>query len=186
MVDLKTESASIKVFLQSIGALNSGTLIGEWVILPREKEELVEIIEGINEKAAQAVGYLSAGDEIEVGDYMTDMEGLNEHICLTELDEMNRIANEIEKLNVWQVERLASILPVVDSFDEALNIIDEVVIIKAENEAMLAGELFDKGKLPLKIPESFPLAYVDWNSIGLDLVLSGDWKFNKRGEAVCL
>ena len=80
----------LKIFLTNLGKYNEGYLIGEWVTLPVDDDELEEIKKriGINEHY----------EEMFITDYESDIDGVevNEYCNIEELNEMAEILEDLE------------------------------------------------------------------------------------------
>lgn len=100
--------ADIKIFLTNLGKYNEGELVGEWVDLPVDEDELKEVYKriGISDEPDADGNYY---EETFITDYESDIPGLEigEYDSISELNEM---AEEIENLDDWDIEKFKNAL----------------------------------------------------------------------------
>ena len=109
--------ANISIYLTNLGKYNEGSLIGEWVSLPVNEDELNEVLKriGINEEY----------EEYFITDYDSDIPGLyiGEYDSLSEL---NEIAEQIEDMDPDCVE---AAMYFYSNRQEALENVENIVYI---------------------------------------------------------
>lgn len=92
----------IKIYLTNLGKYNEGELVGEWVELPIDEDELQEVFKriGISDEPDEDGNYY---EEYFITDYETDIEGLSigEY---ENLDHLNEIAEAIENLSDYDMK----------------------------------------------------------------------------------
>lgn len=93
----------IKIYLTNLGKYNEGELVGEWVDLPVDDDELQEVFAriGISDEPDEEGNYY---EEYFITDYETDIEGfeIGEYESLSRL---NEIAEAIENLSDYDMKK---------------------------------------------------------------------------------
>lgn len=94
--------ASLKIYLTNLGKYNEGELVGEWVELPVDEDELEEVFKriGISDEP-DADGRIY--EEYFITDYESDIDGLTVDEYES-LDRLNEIAEAIENLDDWDLQ----------------------------------------------------------------------------------
>ena len=120
----------LRVYITDLAAYNSGYLIGEWVTLPKEKEELEVNIKEILKQGEKACKY-GSHEEFFITDYewedvtvfsvqeYEDIYLLNEKLSLLE-----------EKVNSVQYKNVKILLEneLVGNFEDAIENVDNLII----------------------------------------------------------
>lgn len=89
-------SAPISIYVTNLGKYNEGELIGEWVDLPIDNDELLEVY--------RRIGINTEYEEIFLSDYESEIEGITRYISeYTPIEELNALASELEGLNALEV-----------------------------------------------------------------------------------
>lgn len=93
----------IKIYLTNLGKYNEGELVGEWVELPIDEDELQEVFKriGISDEPDPETG--SIYDEYSITDYESDIEGFSVYEYES-LDRLNEIAEAIEDLDDYDMK----------------------------------------------------------------------------------
>ena len=96
-----TATTLLKVFITNLGKYNEGELIGEWVSLPVDENELEEVLEriGINEEY----------EEYFITDFETEIDGLNVDEY-SNIEELNELAEQLESLDEYDLEKVGAIV----------------------------------------------------------------------------
>lgn len=152
----------IKIYLTNLAKYNEGYLVGEWVELPMDEDEL-------QDKLAEILG-----DDEEY--FITDYEApfrIEEYSNLTEL---NRIAEELEDLDEDLVTAFCN--QTGEDIEEIIEIISRGNYSSYHDVDGLddvARQMVDDG-LYGEIPESLEM-YIDFDAIGRDLDCNG-WYYD--------
>ena len=94
--------AKLRIYLTNLGKYNEGELVGEWVDLPIDEDELQEVFKriGISDKPDPETG--SIYEEYFITDYESDIGiSVGEYDSLSHL---NEIAEAIEDLDDWDLQ----------------------------------------------------------------------------------
>ena len=157
----------ISIYLTNLGRYNEGVLIGEWVKLPVDQNELQKVLDriGINDQY----------EEYFITDYETLFSNLhiNEYASIKDL---NDFASRIDSLADYDYDKLAAILESEgsSSISEIIEIIDELDsfdLLEGVDSDYAIGEHFaDEGFLLYGIPDNVK-RYFDYESYGRDIRL---------------
>ena len=116
--------AEIKIFVTNLGKYNEGYLVGEWLELPATDEEIAATLEriGISDKPDALGRYY---EEYFITDYESDIDGFTcgEYESISNLNEI------AEALADADPEQVAAALYFSSSFEEATDILDDVIYI---------------------------------------------------------
>jgi hypothetical protein len=173
----------IRAWVGHLGGYNAGYLIGRWVELPKDSDELNEVFEALQKEAASVGEY---GDEFDVFDVETNIKGIYSDICRLSLWELNDLAERFEALKPYQVKEFAAIIQATDSLSEALSIVEAgeaIIIDDVDDERDLGEALFREGLLPFEIPSELE-SFIDWVAIGRNCTTGGNWTLVESGQAV--
>lgn len=165
----------LKIFLTNLGKYNEGYLIGEWVTLPVDDDELEEVKEriGINEYY----------EEWFITDYESDIDGVevNEY---SDIDELNEMAEILEELDDADIEVIGALMSVGYSFDEAINKKDDVMVFYGCNDMEdVAMEYCGEYGILDEIPEHLR-SYFDFAAYGRDMSFEGTFIFTNNGNCI--
>ena len=116
----------MQIFITDLAAYNGGALIGEWVSLPMDEQELNTKIKMILDEGAAALneGY---HEEVFITDYECDFLDINEY---DSIEELNRIADAAQSLNERELKAVRFLMDnhLVNGFEEALDKYEDVII----------------------------------------------------------
>ncbi|HBF7477424.1 TPA: antirestriction protein ArdA [Clostridioides difficile] len=127
----------LNIYITNLGKYNEGELIGEWVKLPVNEEELQEVLDriGINEEY----------EEYFITDYETDIKGL-EISEYSNIEQLNELAKELEELEEYEVEQLKALLErgYIDFYDmlegDICRLSDNYTFIQLDDRSSLDDE----------------------------------------------
>ena len=156
----------VKVWVGNLGKYNEGNLVGRWIELPIDEDDLEKVLESIgidNEEYEEIfiADYDLPFDSSEFGEY-TSIERLNDiaerYDCLS--DDEKEVFNEIS-----------------DEFklDEAFDIIeneDYVIYYDCDNMGDVAEQYIDDIGLLSDVPSDL-VGYFDYQSYGRDMEIEG-------------
>lgn len=149
---------TIKIRIGDLGKYNEGTLVGEWLSLPMDADELQA---KINQYSRDGQGdYFIAGYE---SDFPISQQ--------SELMSLNELARKLDELQEHDVKRLIYLLGDGMPVGEALENYDDVIFYEGMKLTDVAQELVEEGCFG-DIPESIA-NYIDYKSIARDLRLDG-------------
>lgn len=157
----------ISIYVTNLGRYNEGILMGEWVKLPVDKNNLQRVLDriGINERY----------EEYFITDYETLLPNLHisEYACISDL---NHLAEQIEDLDDCDYEKLAAVLESEGSTDiaEIMDLIDDLEsfdLLEGIDTDYAIGEHFaEESFLLYGIPDNVK-RYFDYESYGRDIRL---------------
>lgn len=163
----------LNVFITDLAAYNAGYLIGEWVTLPCDADELKEAVDAILEQGSDVCG--SKGHEEY---FITDWEwDDHEFMSIGEYSSVYQLNEQLEPLegkSDYELKAISFLLSegIVSNMDEAIEKADDVVI--HQNQSMedvaydLLSECYGIDKLP-----SILSNHIDYEGIGRELEMDG-------------
>lgn len=166
----------LNIFLTDLVAYNNGYLVGEWLILPLEQEELKANIKEILAKGEEV-----CGDKFHEEWFITDWEW--EDISIFPVEEYENIyaLNEKIKLIEESIEpyqyKIVKVLldkGFVDTLENAIEKIDDVIVYENSSMTDIAEQYIEEytdlnGYHPLIV------SHIDYEGIGRDLELEGNF-----------
>lgn len=164
----------IRVYVGNLGAYNRDFMIGKWIELPMEDEDLRKSISSI----------LSPVDEeYAIFDSECDFFKISEY---DDIFKINEKAQLLEDLKEYELKELKAISEYIPNFNEALDILKSqnyTYIADVSNEKELGEYVVSNGLFGISIPEALS-NYIDYESIGRDW--ANDYNFTDDGGAICL
>lgn len=137
-------------------------MIGKHVDLPIDDNEMNEVFDELMNEAAKVGEH---GDEFEVHDVETDINGIYDDISRLGLKQLNDLAEQFEGLESHQMDGFAAVIQVTDDIEEAIEMIDEAIVLDdVSNEKDLGEALHFDGLLGMEIPERLE-SFIDWEAI---------------------
>lgn len=168
----------MELFITDLAAYNNGYLIGEWVSLPMDEDELKSKIDEILTIGAEACGD-DEHEEIFLTDYDCD------YFEIAEFDnpfKLNEIAEQADGLNDHEVKMVRFLLRngLVKDFEEALEKYEDVIIHEDSTMEDVAyefvNECYNLKDLPAIIANN-----IDYESIGREMEMDGRY-FEEDGD----
>ncbi|WP_295022709.1 antirestriction protein ArdA [Sulfurimonas sp.] len=160
----------IKTYITDLAAYNNGHLIGEWVALPMDEDDLRAKITQILATGAQ-VCEDDEHEEIFITDFECDFMEIGEY---SDPFQLNEIAEQAENLSYYEFKAVKFLLKnyLVKDFNEALEKYEEVIIHEDSSMEDLAyeyvNECYGIDSLPAIIANN-----IDYEKIGRELELDG-------------
>lgn len=124
------------IYITDIAAYNSGRLIGEWVTLPIEDNELNSKIKDILERGSKYCGNQFLNEEIFITDYEFEAEELfkvNEYDNVFDLNEKIKLIESVESSQHKCIKFLLD-ENIANSVSDAIEKLDDVILY--ENSSM--------------------------------------------------
>lgn len=156
-----TATALLKVFVTNLGKYNEGELIGEWVSLPVDENELEEVLEriGINEEY----------EEYFITDFETEFDGLKVDEY-SNIEELNELAEQLESLDEYDLEKIGAIIEAYGAeLKKAIENIDDYTYYSGKTLEEVAYEIVEEC---YKLPE-IAQRYFDYEAFARDLGFDG-------------
>jgi antirestriction protein len=172
-------TTEIKIYVANLGKYNEGYLVGKWVTLPLDEDEMNQMFVDIG------VGYYDDNGEyihgLEVNGNYYEEYAIHDYECLFKIDEydsiskLNEIAEQMEELDEEQAKCALAILDngCVSDFEEAVRAIEDGNVHLYHENSMgdIAYAWYEETG---QIDENNPLInYVDWDSVGNDMQING-------------
>ena len=151
----------ISIYLTNLGKYVEGSLIGEWIKLPVDKDKLQNVLDRIGIDGVQYEEY-----------FISDYEALLGNLHISEyssIQELNGLADH-------EYEKLAAILECESrmSIAEVLEIIDELdnfdLLEDIDDDEALAAYYIDNGYIFYDVPDNIK-TYLDLDRLGRDIRL---------------
>ena len=111
----------INVWLGHLGAYNAGYLVGRWVELPKDKDELNEIIDELKKEAVKVGEY---GDEFDVFDYETEINSIYNQLEYMSLSKLNELAAHLDAMDEYELAEFEIIAKTTNTVEKALEVLD--------------------------------------------------------------
>lgn len=166
----KDTDSILSVFLTNLGKYNEGELIGEWVALPIDEDELATIREriGINEEY----------EEEFLTDWESPIKALYEYVGeYTSIESLNELAAQLEDIPEDDYPILNAIYDITGDFDNMLSkysVGDYRVYGGCYSMEAVACTYLEETGAFHGLP-SFIETYFDYESFGRDMSLEGSY-----------
>lgn len=165
----------LKIFLTNLGKYNEGYLIGEWVTLPVDDDELEEV--------KQRIGINEYYEEMFITDYESDIDGVKVHEY-SGIDELNEMAEMLEELDEGDREIIGAIMSEGYTISEALDKKDNVIVFYGCNDMEdVAIEYCAECGILDGMPEHLR-NYFDFAAYGRDMSFEGTFIFTNSGNCI--
>ena len=178
---------SMKIYLTNLGKYNEGELVGEWVSLPVDKEELNAVFDRIMICHDDKMYYDEVGcpyEEYFITDYECDFYQIGEY---EDLDSLNEMAEELESLDDDQEEIVKILMSEygysLEDAAEKVNNGDYIIYSDCDDMTDVAYQVVEECGYLANIPETVA-RYFDYEAFGRDLGLEGNFSFMNNGDCV--
>lgn len=165
----------LKIYLTNLGKYNEGYLVGEWVTLPVDDDELEEV--------KKRIGINEYYEEWFITDYESDIDGVevNEY---SDIEELNEIAEMLEELDDADIEVIGALMSEGYSFDEAIDKKDDVIIfVDCEDMEDVARKYIEETGMLDDVPEHLA-NYFNYESFGRDMSFECHFVFTNNGNCI--
>lgn len=168
----------MEIYITDLAAYNAGHLIGRWIVLPMDSEDLQAKITEILSIGAEVCGN-GEHEEIFITDYECDFMRINEYDSIQTL---NEIAEAVEGLDENELKAIRFLMDnnLVNGFKEAIEKYEDVII--HENATMedlayeFVNECYNLDSLPSIIANN-----IDYEAIGREMEMDGRY-FEEDGD----
>lgn len=166
--------SDIKIFLTNLTAYNNGNLMGEWVTLPINGEQMNGILKRIG---------VEKGEELFITDYDIPFRNMDigEH---ENLDDLNYLAARLQEMSSYETDRFTNVLEAglynYSSAADYVNLtynLDCYDMIEVKDEEELGRYLLSEVEMP-ELPNGTLLSdYVNYEEYGRDsnVNINGRW-----------
>jgi antirestriction protein len=151
---------TIKIWLGSLEAYNSGNLLGEWLELPMDEDKLQAAIDKYTDNGQ--------GDYF-IADHECDIKGLVGEY--SDPIELNTVAETLDSMTDYDTKRVSYLISEGYKVDEALDKYEDVQFYEGMRLKDVAYELVEEGCFG-PIPDSIA-SYIDYDAIARDLGFDG-------------
>ena len=166
----------LKVYITDLAAYNNGYLIGEWVNLPIEKEDLELSVKDILSRGEKACKY---GSHEEF--FITDYEWKDVTIfSVKEYDNPYLLNDKLtlltEKVNSVQYKNVKILLEneLVKNFEDAIANVDNLIIYENSTMTDVARQYIEES-VDLNGYHSLIVTHIDYEGMGRDLEIQGSY-----------
>ncbi len=162
--------ATLRGFLTNLGKYNEGDLVGEWVDLPIDEDELEDVFKriGISDEPDENGVYYEEY-------FWTDWECDIPEVCDTlgeyvSIDEANKLGEMVE--NVEDPEAFAAAVEILGDTDEAFEHVDEMICIgEGYDVDRIIGEYYSDPSNVGELSQETIERYFDYEALGRDIRL---------------
>lgn len=164
----------LKIFITDLDAYNQGYLVGEWVSLPLEMEELSIKIKDILENGKNICKDYHTHEEIFITDYEWDEVAVFEIEEYTNIKELNKEIYLLEEIEELDIVKFLLENHFCNDIEDAIDKIDNVVVYECQTMEQIAEnfieECYDLSNIPDIIASN-----IDYKSIARDLEIEGNF-----------
>ena len=166
----------LKIYITDLAAYNQSHLVGEWVTLPMDADELNEKVQEILKKGSDECGFNEIHEEYFITDYEFENEKLFEVSEYSNLIELNEKCQQCEELEEDDQKKLSYLIDHAGyDFDDALEKYEEVTIYENTTLEEVVEEYIEQtinlDDLPAIISRN-----IDYKSIAYDFEISGEYE----------
>ncbi|MDK2063335.1 antirestriction protein ArdA [Aliarcobacter butzleri] len=166
----------LKVYITDLAAYNQGFLIGEWISLPMNEDDLKDEIRAILTNGAAACGD-DEHEEYFITDYEFETEtklfDVDEY---SNIDSLNSKCEELEGFSEDDLKRVAYLIDHVGyDFDDALKSYEDVIVYENMTLEEVAEDYIESCYNLNDLPEIIS-RNIDYSSIARDFELSGEYQ----------
>jgi len=148
----------VRIYLTNLAQYNAGCLIGKWLDLPLDEEELSKEVKAV----------LGSDEEYFITDYEADFR-IEEY---ENLHELNSFAEALSELDEYEQEKVFYLIESIGyKREEALERHEDVTFYKGMTLEDVAEELISEGCFG-SIPDNIQW-YLDYEKIARDLSMDG-------------
>jgi antirestriction protein len=164
----------IKIYVANLGKYNEGELVGEWLQLPVEQEELESFL-------TEKVGINKEYEEYAIHDYECDLDiAISEYESINNLNEIASNLNDLEEHEVEQIKALleGGHINQDDLLNDSINsILDNYTFTYVEpdaysNDTNVGYAVIEQLGIESLSKEQL-MQYFDYEAFGRDILLSG-------------
>lgn len=168
----------MEIYITDLAAYNNGYLIGDWVALPMDEDNLKTKITEILATGAEACGD-AEHEEIFITDYESDFIKVSEY---DDPFELNIMAEKAESLNSYEIKAVRFLLSnnLVKYFNDAMEHCEDVIIHEDMTMEDIAynfvNECYNLDSLPSIIANN-----IDYKAIAREMEIDGRY-FEENGD----
>jgi len=158
----------MKLFITDLEAYNNGHLVGEWITLPMEQNELAEAIENILYKGRFECNHTDHHEEYFITDFECDYMDVEEY---SDPFTLNSIAEELGQLDEYDLKKYTALRGHGYDHKYSISNYEDVDMYEESDLEDVAEHMVDEGLFGT-IPDSLK-NYIDYAAIARDLSYDG-------------
>ncbi len=163
----------LKIYITDLAAYNCGYLIGEWITLPLEEDELRASIKVILAQGQESCNN-GLHEEYFITDSESDLLSAEEYSNPYELNRQIALIEESIEPHQYKSVKILLDYGLASSLEDAISKIDEVIVYEDSSMTDIAEQYIDEyvdlnGYSPLIIH------HIDYEGIGRDLEIEGSY-----------
>ena len=171
-------TTNTRIYIANLGKYNEGELVGEWVNLPIEDEELEEVYIRIKvarrDEDGNFIPYCMENgicyEETAIHDYESEFLTVDEYDSIAEL---NNLVLELEDLDTWEQNAVKAYCEAYsDNICEAIDSLNDITFWNDYTLEDLAHELVEECYFDNNTPD-FIRNYFDYEAFARDLGFDG-------------
>ena len=164
----------MRIYLTDLAAYNHGHLVGEWLTLPMEEEELKEALKGILLRGSELCNHGEVHEEYFITDWECDLFDIGEYESIHKLNEK---AEKVEYFEEDEKQKIHFLLEsnYVSDLDEAIEKVEEVIIHKETTMKGIAEEYFEEHSM-LDGLSDMVRNNIDYEGVANDLSNGGNYE----------
>lgn len=156
----------VKVWVGNLGKYNEGNLVGKWIELPIDEDDLEKVLESIGIDNEEY-------EEIFIADYDIpfDSKELGEYTSIERLNEIAERYNDLEEYEKEVFNEISADF----KLDEAFDIVEDgdyMIYSNCDDMTDVAYEYVEETGLLDDVPETVA-QYFDYESFGRDMEIEG-------------
>lgn len=167
----------LNIYVTDLAAYNNGYLIGKWISLPVEEDELKQEINQVLVDGATTCGYNEVHEEYFITDYEWEEINIFEVDEFDNVFELNEKVKLLEDLTQSQVKGVRYLIDygICTDIEDAISKCDDVVIFEDQSLEDVAYNLIHECYNIDDIP-SIIYNNIDYKSIAQELDYSGEYQ----------
>jgi antirestriction protein len=176
-----TMTTEIKIYVANLGKYNEGYLVGKWITLPLDEDEMNQMFVDIG------VGHYDENGEfvhgVEIGGIVYEEYAIHDYEAPFKIDEydsiseLNKIAEQMQDLDDEQIKVAFAILNYgcVSDFEEAVKAVNhgDVYIFHEKNMSDIAYAWYEETGQLAELEQYINPSYINWEAIGRDMEIEG-------------
>ena len=157
--DTYNKNANINIYVTNLNLYNQGSLYGCWVSLPKDSDELDEVINAVSRDGK---------DELFITDFECKLFSIGEY---DDIEELNEKAEQLEECD--DLDAVAAALDFTEDIDEAEEMAKDCIKIERpafswSSDDYIIGEFFVEELGALELPDELA-PYFDYEAYGRDI-----------------
>ena len=163
----------MRIYLTDLAAYNGGHLVGEWLDLPMEEEDLKSKLQEILACGSDICGNSEVHEEYFITDWECELFKIGEYESIYKLNDK---ASKVEDLDEDEKKNINFLLDnnLASDLDEAIERLDDVIVHKESDMKSVAQEYIEENILLDKLPDIIR-NNIDYKGVATDLGHDGNY-----------